>query len=66
MANPMPFQDWLFDKRVFERNLRKGVVSRSDYERYLAGLPDVRDNASGEERDATESEKTKKARERDP
>jgi hypothetical protein len=59
----MPFQDWLFDKRVFERNLRKGLVSRADYDRYLSGLPDARENASSEEREP--AEKAKKAREKE-
>jgi hypothetical protein len=36
----------LFDVRVLERNLRRGTVSRKDYDKYLKGLPDRSANAS--------------------
>ncbi len=38
--NPMDF-----DIRTRERNLRTGVVSSKDLERYLKELPDVAENA---------------------
>lgn len=31
----------LFDKRTVERNIKKGLVSRKDYEKYLKSLDDV-------------------------
>ncbi len=34
-----------FDKRLVERNLRGGIVSREDYEQHLASLPDVAEKA---------------------
>jgi hypothetical protein len=30
----------LFDKRVVERNITRGLVTREDYEKYLSSLED--------------------------
>lgn len=38
-------RDILLDRRIVERNIRKGVVTREDYERHLQSLPDVGGNA---------------------
>jgi hypothetical protein len=35
----------LFDLRVVERNIRKGIISRKDLERVIKALPDRADNA---------------------
>lgn len=35
----------LLDKRVAERNINKGLLSRSEHESYLAALPDMSENA---------------------
>lgn len=35
----------LFDVRVVERNINKGLITREEYEEYLAGLDDREDNA---------------------
>jgi hypothetical protein len=35
----------LFDLRVVERNIRKGIISRKDLERVIKSLPDRADNA---------------------
>lgn len=43
-VNYMEFQDWLFDKRVLRRNIRKGMVAREDFEGYLENLTDSSDN----------------------
>ena len=40
----MEFQDWMYDKRVVRRNIRKGLISREEYEKYLEALPDMSDN----------------------
>jgi hypothetical protein len=41
----------LFDRRVVERNIKKGLVTRKDYEKYLKSLEDVAGNiASADER----------------
>jgi hypothetical protein len=43
----------LFDRRVVERNIKKGLITRKDYEKHLKALADVAGNiASAEERDA--------------
>jgi len=36
----------MFDKRVLDRNIRKGVIDRGDYAGYLKSLPDVSDNVA--------------------
>ncbi len=33
-----------FDKRTMERNLREGIVSTKEWEKYLESLPDASDN----------------------
>ncbi len=33
--------DRLVDKRIVERNTRKGLLTESDYAKYLEALPDV-------------------------
>jgi hypothetical protein len=35
--------DRLFDSRTVERNIRKGLITRKDYEKHLKGLVDVTD-----------------------
>ena len=35
--------DRLFDSRTIERNIRKGLITRKDYDKHLKGLPDVTD-----------------------
>ena len=32
--------DKILDKRIVERNMAKGLVSKEDYEQHLAALPD--------------------------
>lgn len=32
--------DKLVDKRIIERNIEKGLISKEEYERHLAGLAD--------------------------
>ena len=34
-----------FDKRIVERNIRKGSVKREDYDKHLTALRDVGDQA---------------------
>ena len=33
------------DTRLVDRNIRQGIVQKSDYEAHLANLPDVADSA---------------------
>lgn len=35
----------LLDRRVVERNIRKGIVTREEYDKSLSELPDVGGNA---------------------
>ena len=35
----------LFDNRIVQRNLRRGLISQAEYERYLRELPDVTEKA---------------------
>lgn len=35
----------LLDRRVVERNIRKGIVTREEYQKFLDGLGDVAVNA---------------------
>jgi hypothetical protein len=41
----MAYPDNLVDKRIVGRNIRKGVVSKKDYDKQLAQLPDRAENA---------------------
>jgi hypothetical protein len=34
----------LFDRRIVERNIKRGLTTRKDYEKYLKSLPDVAGN----------------------
>lgn len=36
----------LFDVRVLERNLHKGLITREEYEQFVAKLDDVEGNAT--------------------
>ena len=39
------FDERLFDLRVVEKNLRSGLISRKDYEKYLKSVEDDEKNA---------------------
>ena len=34
----------LFDLRTVERNIKRGVITRKEYERFLKSLPDATEN----------------------
>jgi hypothetical protein len=40
-AKPDPKTERLFDKRTVERNIKKTLIGRKDYEKHLKTLPDV-------------------------
>ena len=40
-AKPDPKTERLFDKRTVERNIKKTLIGRKDYEKHLKSLPDV-------------------------
>jgi len=54
MAKPT---EEMFDKRVVDRNIQKGLISQADQDKYLAKLTDVEDNAEWVEFDAVADEK---------
>jgi len=33
----------VYDTRILERNLKRGLISRKDYEKFLKTLPDSKD-----------------------
>lgn len=41
----MATSDHLLDKRIVDRNLKKGLVSKKDLEKHLSSLKDSEDNA---------------------
>ena len=59
----MQFQDWMFDKRVIDRNIRKGLIKHADVAKYLKSLPDAGDNAAPlyEDPEASEEEPSDQA-----
>ena len=36
----------LYDVRNIERNIKRGLLTRKDYEKYLKGLPDSKEKAA--------------------
>jgi hypothetical protein len=49
----------LFDKRTVDRNIKKGLISRKDYDKFLKSLDDVGDKGNygvGEEPEAASAE----------
>ena len=45
MATKEALSPGLIDKRVVERNIKKGLVVREAFDKHLAALPDVADHA---------------------
>jgi len=41
----------LFDVRTIDRNIKKGLTSRKDYDKHLKALPDVSDKIAPPEAD---------------
>ena len=39
------FDERLYDRRVVQKNIKAGIISSKDYERYLKSLDDDRDGA---------------------
>ena len=46
----------LFDVRTIDRNIRKGLTNRKDYEKYLKSLPDVAEKAAPPEAISAEAD----------
>ncbi|HVR64513.1 MAG TPA: hypothetical protein VMU50_21580 [Polyangia bacterium] len=45
----------LFDRRTVDRNIKKGLITRKDYEKHLKGLGDVADKGTHGGEDPHES-----------
>lgn len=42
----MAYSDWLIDKRVVERNVRKGLVDPKELDKLVKALPDRAENVA--------------------
>jgi hypothetical protein len=49
-------KEHLVDKRIIDRNIAKGLISRKDYESHLEGLKDASENAAAVEVSEEEGE----------
>jgi hypothetical protein len=49
-------EEKMWDVRTLERKLRKGIINRKDYEKYLKSLPDRAENAAPVETDGDDDE----------
>lgn len=38
-------EEFLYDVRIANRNIREGLISKKDYDKHISGLPDVVDNS---------------------
>jgi hypothetical protein len=38
-----PTETRIYDRRTVERNIKRGVISRKDYEKHVKSLPDAAD-----------------------
>ena len=52
----MAYSDWLVDKRVVERNVRKGLVDPKELDKLHKQLPDRAENVADSEMDEGEGE----------
>jgi hypothetical protein len=62
----MTKQTRLFDKRVVERNLDKGLITQEDIAEYMQSLPDMESNSELLLLDADETEEAEEAEEAQP
>ncbi len=49
-------KDLLFDKRILDRNLEKGLVTQEEYDKFVAGLADLNAAASESKVEIAEGE----------
>ncbi len=38
-------EDFLCDVRIANRNIREGLITKKDYDKYISSLPDVEGNS---------------------
>jgi hypothetical protein len=41
-----------FDVRIVERNIKRGIITRKEYDRFLKSLPDVGDKVAADDSEA--------------
>jgi len=46
----------LYDRRTIDRNIKKGLITRKDYEKYLKSLDDVKDKGIQGESEVAEDD----------
>lgn len=56
MAGYNPTKESLFDVRLLEYNLSQGIITKEEYQKYLASLPDSKENSMTVELDETATE----------
>lgn len=59
----MKIHEWMLDKRVIRQNLRRGTVSRADYQKYLSSLADMSQNVAHDDPTELTSRSTSRTRE---
>ncbi len=45
----------LYDRRTVERNVKKGLITRKDYDKHLKALTDAKDKADSRGTDAADA-----------
>ncbi len=50
------FHEVLVDKRIIDRNIKRGALTRQDYEKHVRDLPDVADRIAPPDDEEGESE----------
>lgn len=43
MSKPKAGEEFIFDSRIIQRNIRDGRISRNEYEQHVQELPDLED-----------------------
>ncbi len=38
-------EEFLYDVRIANRNIREGLITKKDYDKHISGLPDVEGNS---------------------
>jgi hypothetical protein len=61
MEKNMTTNDTLFDKRIINRNIEKGLLSKDELKEYIESLPDSSDNAEEIDLDGKNEEETSEA-----
>jgi len=55
MSSPETKPQRTYDVRTIERNIKKGNITRKDYEKYLKSLPDVTEKVAPPEEEGADA-----------